>query len=229
MIRIPNIALPSLIQAPVSKSHMQRELMLSVLANSTTRLHGNFVLLPDDVLSAIKCIESFGATVFINQHRIEVIPPLNPIIKDELTVYVGESGFLIRNIVSIGFLFTRKLIIQAHGTLCTRELHLNEELFSQLGLVKCSKEGDWPLILEQINPIQQHLQLDASTTSQIASGVLKFFLRIMVLAMALLAAFINGILILVSVSFTTTFLYFLRKVINSSFSSDNFSKKSSNS
>ena len=172
MIRIPNIVLPSLIQAPVSKSHMQRELLLSVLANSTTRLHGNFVSLPDDVLSAIKCIESFGATVFINQHRIEVIPPLNPIIKDELTVYVGESGFLIRNIVSIGFLFTRKLIIQAHGTLCTRELHLNEELFSQLGLVKCSKEGDWPLILEQINPIQQHLQLDASTTSQIASGVL---------------------------------------------------------
>lgn len=172
MIRIPNIPLPTLIQAPVSKSHMQRELLLSVLANSPSCLYGNFVALPDDVLSAIQCIESFGASVSFNDNKIEVIPPSNPIIKNELSVNVGESGFLIRNIISIGFLFARRLIIHAKGTLLTRELHVNEALLNQLGLVKRSIDGEWPLILEQINPCQQHIQLDASATSQIASGVL---------------------------------------------------------
>ena len=151
---------------------MQRELLLSVVANSPTRLHGNFISLPDDVLSAIKCIESFGATVLINENRIEVIPPINPVIKEELIVYVGESGFLIRNIISIGFLFARKLLIHAKGTLLTRELHMNEALLTQLGLVKRSNHGEWPLILEQIQPCQKHIQLDASATSQIGSGVL---------------------------------------------------------
>jgi 3-phosphoshikimate 1-carboxyvinyltransferase len=151
---------------------MQRELLLSVVANSPTRLHGNFISLPDDVLSAIKCIESFGASVLINENRIEVIPPINPVIKDELTVHVGESGFLIRNIVSIGFLFARKLLIHAKGTLLTRELHMNEALLTQLGLIQRSNHGEWPLILEQIQPCQKHIQLDASATSQIASGVL---------------------------------------------------------
>lgn len=172
MIRIPNIVLPSPIQAPVSKSHMQRELLLSLLANSPSRLYGNFVALPDDVLSAIQCIEAFGATVFINDKEIEVIPPVNSMIKDELTVQVGESGFLIRNIISIGFLFARRLIIHAKGTLMARELHANEDMLTQLGLVKCSKHGEWPLILEQFNPCQQYINLDASATSQIASGVL---------------------------------------------------------
>jgi 3-phosphoshikimate 1-carboxyvinyltransferase len=124
------------------------------------------------VLSAIQCIESFGATVSLNDNKIEVIPPSNSIIKSELSVYVGESGFLIRNIISIGFLFARRLIIHAKGTLVTRELHLNEALFTQLGLIKRSNEGEWPLVLEQINPCLQHIQLDASATSQIASGVL---------------------------------------------------------
>ena len=172
MIRIPNLVLPSPIQAPVSKSHMQRELLLSVLANSPSRLYGNFVSLPDDVLSAIQCIESFGATVCLNDNKIEVIPPIHSVIKDELSVHVGESGFLIRNIISIGFLFARRLIIHAKGTLLTRDLHMNEALLTQMGLVKRSTDGEWPLILEQINPCHQHIQLDASATSQIASGVL---------------------------------------------------------
>ena len=172
MIRIPNLVLPSPIQAPVSKSHMQRELLLSVLANSPSCLYGNFVSLPVDVLSAIQCIESFGATVCLNDNKIEVIPPIHSVIKDELSVHVGESGFLIRNLISIGFLFARKLIIYAKGTLVTRELHVNDALLTQLGLVKRSTDGEWPLILEQINPCHQHIQLDASATSQIASGVL---------------------------------------------------------
>ena len=144
MIRIPNLVLPSPIQAPVSKSHMQRELLLSVLANSPSRLYGNFVSLPDDVLSAIQCIESFGATVCLNDNKIEVIPPIHSVIKDELSVHVGESGFLIRNIISIGFLFARRLIIHAKGTLLTRDLHMNESLLTQMGLVKRSTDGEWP-------------------------------------------------------------------------------------
>ena len=151
---------------------MQRELLLSLLSDTPTHLFGNFLVLPDDVKSAIQCLEVFGAEVYASSTKITIVPPTKSIIQAELSVHVGESGFLIRNIVSVGFLFARKLIIHAKGTLVTRELHLNEALFTQLGLIKRSNEGEWPLVLEQINPCLQHIQLDASATSQIASGVL---------------------------------------------------------
>jgi 3-phosphoshikimate 1-carboxyvinyltransferase len=159
-------------EAPVSKSHMQRELLLSLLADSPSQLLGNFEDLPDDVRSAIKCILRFGAQVKVNPNHIEVFPPVPAGIQEELSLHVGESGFLIRNVVSIGFLFARKLRIHAEGTLLNRALHFNEELLSQLGLVQHSRVQEWPLILEQKRPIHQEIELDASTTSQIASGVL---------------------------------------------------------
>lgn len=159
-------------EAPVSKSHMQRELLLSLLADSPSQLLGNFEELPDDVQSAIQCILRFGARVKVNPNHIEIFPPVPAGIQEELSLHVGESGFLIRNVVSIGFLFARKLRIHAEGTLLNRALHFNEELLSQLGLVQHSRVGEWPLILEQKRPIHQEIELDASTTSQIASGVL---------------------------------------------------------
>lgn len=151
---------------------MQRELLLSLLSDTPTYLFGNFLVLPDDVKSAIQCLEVFGAEVYASSTKIKIVPPTKSIIQAELSVNVGESGFLIRNIVSVGFLFARKLIIHAKGTLVTRELHLNEALFTQLGLIKRSTEGEWPLVLEQINPCLDHIHLDASATSQIASGIL---------------------------------------------------------
>lgn len=151
---------------------MQRELLLSLLSDTPTYLFGNFLVLPDDVKSAIQCLEVFGAEVYASSTKIKIFPPTKSIIQAELSVNVGESGFLIRNIVSVGFLFARKLIIHAKGTLVTRELHLNEALFTQLGLIKRSTEGEWPLVLEQINPCLDHIHLDASATSQIASGIL---------------------------------------------------------
>ena len=151
---------------------MQRELLLSLLSDTPSHLFGDFLVLPDDVKSAIQCLEVFGAEVYASSTKIKIVPPTKSIKQAELSVHVGESGFLIRNIVSIGFLFARKLIIHAKGTLVTRELHLNEALFTQLGIIKRSTEGEWPLVLEQINPCLQHIQLDASATSQIASGVL---------------------------------------------------------
>ena len=159
-------------EAPVSKSHMQRELLLSLLADSPSQLLGNFEDLPDDVQSAIQCILHFGAQVKVNGNHMEIFPPVPAGIQEELSLHVGESGFLIRNVVSIGFLFARKLRIHAEGTLLNRALHFNEELLSQLGLVQHSRVGEWPLILEQKRPLHQEIELDASTTSQIASGVL---------------------------------------------------------
>ena len=159
-------------EAPVSKSHMQRELLLSLLAATPSQLFGDFNSLPDDVRSAIRCIERFGAQVTVSPNHIDILPPGPTEIQEELSLHVGESGFLIRNVVSVGFLFARKLRIHAEGTLLNRALHLNEELFSQLGLVQHSGVQEWPLILEQKQPMQLEIELDASTTSQIASGVL---------------------------------------------------------
>ncbi len=172
MIQLPKISFPTVMDAPVSKSHLQRELLLSLLADSPSKLFGDFNLLSADVQSAIRCISVFGAQVKVSSNQIEIIPPNKVSIKEKLEINVGESGFLIRHLVSIGFLFARKLIIHADGTLLNRKLHFNLELFTQLGVVQLSQVNEWPLILEQNRPIQQEIELDASKTSQIASGVL---------------------------------------------------------
>jgi len=172
VIQLPKISFPTVMDAPVSKSHLQRELLLSLLADSPSKLFGDFNLLSADVQSAIRCISVFGAQVKVSSNQIEIIPPNKVSIKEKLEINVGESGFLIRHLVSIGFLFARKLIIHADGTLLNRKLHFNLELFTQLGVVQLSQVNEWPLILEQNRPIQQEIELDASKTSQIASGVL---------------------------------------------------------
>jgi 3-phosphoshikimate 1-carboxyvinyltransferase len=79
---------------------------------------------------------------------------------------------LLRSILSIGFVFSEELILHASGTLLNRNLTSLQKDLEVLGIVQLSPGGTWPLVLRKEDDFCEIVSLDASTTSQIASGVL---------------------------------------------------------
>ncbi|MFM7723979.1 MAG: 3-phosphoshikimate 1-carboxyvinyltransferase, partial [Bacteroidota bacterium] len=158
--------------APVAKSHLQRELLLSLCSSQESLLVGNFAQIPDDALHALGVIETLGCSVDRSDGQWKITPPKAKHKFKRIELHVGESGFLLRSILSIGFVFSEELILHASGTLLNRNLASQQQDLSTLGIVQLSPGGTWPLILRKENDFSEKLSLDASSTSQIASGIL---------------------------------------------------------
>lgn len=173
MIAIKEVRLPDLVMAPVSKSHLQRELIISLLAKESSKLLGDFESLPADVEAALTVIKALGAVVNRQKLFIEITPPTNFNRKNLISLNVGESGFLLRNVAIFGLIFSETIEIFAQGTLVNRELHLDQDIFDQLGIVMKSKPNSWPLVLsKKSKEWPAVINMDASKTSQVASGLI---------------------------------------------------------
>jgi len=158
--------------APVAKSHLQRELLLSLCSSQESILVGNFAQIPDDVLHALGVIETLGCTVDRSDWEWKITPPKLKQQFERIELHVGESGFLLRSILSIGFVFSEELTLHASGTLLNRNLTSLQKDLEVLGIVQLSTSGTWPLVLRKEVDFSEKVSLDASNTSQIASGVL---------------------------------------------------------
>jgi 3-phosphoshikimate 1-carboxyvinyltransferase len=157
---------------PVAKSHLQRELLLSLCSNKESVLVGNFAQIPDDALHALGIIETLGCSVDRSDGQWKITPPKAKHKFKRIELHVGESGFLLRSILSIGFVFSEELILHASGTLLNRNLASQQQDLSTLGIVQLSPGGTWPLVLRKEDDFCEIVSLDASNTSQIASGIL---------------------------------------------------------
>lgn len=158
--------------APIAKSHLQRELLLSLCSNEASVLVGNLAQIPDDALRALGVIETLGCTVNRSDSQWIITPPKMKEKFERIELHLGESGFLLRSIISVGFLFSEELILHASGTLLDRNLKGLARDFMALGIHQISSEGAWPLILRKDRDFSVNTTLDASMTSQTASGAL---------------------------------------------------------
>jgi 3-phosphoshikimate 1-carboxyvinyltransferase len=158
--------------APISKSHLQRELLLALCSKEASLFVGNLSHIPDDALHALVLIESLGCTVDRSDNQWKITPPRSMEKFKRIELHVGESGFLLRSIISVGFLFSEELILHASGTLLDRNLQGLARDFMDLGIHQISSEGAWPLVLRKDRDFSVNTTLDASMTSQTASGAL---------------------------------------------------------
>ena len=158
--------------APIAKSHLQRELLLAACSNEESVLVGNLTQIPDDAQHALRVIEALGCKVDCSDWQWKITPPKLKQQFERIELDLGESGFLLRSVVSIGFLFTNELILHASGTLLNRNLASLQKDLEVLGMVQLSPSGTWPLVLRKERDFSEIVYLDASNTSQIASGVL---------------------------------------------------------
>lgn len=163
---------PSLIkgavQAPASKSSMQRACAAGLLNKGTTVLsnpgHSH------DDLAALDTIQKLGATVQPNADGTLTIAS-SGIAPAGNEINCGESGLGIRMFTPIAGLSDRSLTISGKGSLVTRPMHFFDEIFPKVGIQIVSRGGFLPLQIK--GPLQPaNIEVDGSLSSQFLTGLL---------------------------------------------------------
>lgn len=156
------------IGANPSKSIMQRVLVLSALAEGSTKIFNpTFDTDSNNALELIKklnCeVNSFNSYIEIDPAKIET--SLNH------TFNCGESGLLMRMIAPVLSSFMGEYILEAEGSLMNRELYEVEEVLSYLGAKVKSNRNFPPIKIK--GPIHSgNIKLIADKTSQFLTGLL---------------------------------------------------------
>jgi len=161
------------VDAPPSKSMMQRAVIAAALAEGETRIaNATFC---DDALAALRVVETLGAKVERSQKgavirgvgmvRGESVEPAGS------TLDCGESGTCMRMISAVAALYEREMTITGSGTLLTRPVSMVEVPLRALGARCETNDGKPPIIVK--GPIHGgKITVDGSESSQFLSGLL---------------------------------------------------------
>ena len=155
------------IQAPASKSSMQRACAAALLARGTSIIlnpgHSN------DDRAAMDIIKRLGATVDLSGDRLRV--DSRGIAPTDDSINCGESGLSIRMFTPIAALSHKPITINGSGSLLTRPMDFFDTILPQLGVKVQSNQGKLPLLIE--GPlIPADIEVDGSLSSQFLTGLL---------------------------------------------------------
>jgi 3-phosphoshikimate 1-carboxyvinyltransferase len=155
------------IQAPASKSSMQRALAAALLTNGKSLIYNPGF--SNDDMAAIGIIEALGAQVEIEDEKVYVDSEgINPITRD---VNCRESGLSIRMFTPIIALSDKQITVKGEGSLKKRPMDFFDEILPQLGVKIKSNEGKLPMTIQ--GPLQpKNIEVDGSLSSQFLTGLL---------------------------------------------------------
>lgn len=152
---------------PCSKSYAQRALAAALLTEEPVVLRN--LEFCDDTRSAMRCIETLGAT-------IEQADPTTLSIRGGLTprgnrLDVGESGLSTRLFTPIAALCPTPVTIVGRGTLLSRPMTMMLDPLRQLGVTVRDNGGFLPI--EVCGPMRGgEVEVDGSVSSQFITGLL---------------------------------------------------------
>jgi 3-phosphoshikimate 1-carboxyvinyltransferase len=155
------------IQAPASKSSMQRALAAALLTNGKSVIknpgHSN------DDKAALKVIEAMGDVIDNSDDQLVIESNgVNPVTNE---VNCGESGLGIRMFAPIIALSEKEITINGEGSLLERPMDFFDEILPQLNVKIKSNNGKLPLIIQ--GPLQPaNIEVDGSLSSQFLTGLL---------------------------------------------------------
>ncbi len=155
------------IQAPASKSSMQRACAAALLHKGISRLqnpgHSN------DDKAAIGIIRALGANVTHEQDALVIQSQGVFPVTD--SIHCGESGLSIRMFTPLAALSNQEININGTGSLLTRPMDFFDEVLPQLGVTINSNEGKLPMTVQ--GPLQPaNIEVDGSLSSQFLTGLL---------------------------------------------------------
>jgi 3-phosphoshikimate 1-carboxyvinyltransferase len=159
------------IQAPTSKSSMQRACAAALLTPGATEIFnpGN----SNDDLAALDVIQKLGARVLKNDDGSITIESAG-IMPAAHEINCGESGLGIRMFTPIAALSSEEIIINGTGSLVTRPMEFFDEIFPKLGISIRSNDGKLPLVIK--GPlVPRNIEVDGSLSSQFLTGLLMAF------------------------------------------------------
>ena len=163
------------IEAPASKSSMQRALAAALLRQGETVIHNPGT--SNDDRAALENIVRLGAVVQgsrqqaagSNNNSLHVVSQgIHPV---STTLDCGESGLGIRMFTPIAALCAEELTITGSGSLKTRPMNFFDEIFPMLGISIQSDKGKLPMVIR--GPLQpRNIEVDGSLSSQFLTGLL---------------------------------------------------------
>lgn len=154
------------LQAPASKSMLQRAIAAAFLAESPVQVDGYSSSADAD--AALGLLRSLGVKVEINGNRLLIHPNSN---LKSARLSIGESGLGIRLFSPILALFKQSFTIEARGTLQKRPMHLIENVLKSTGVNCTTTNGFAPINIH--GPLKGgEIYFDASEGSQLLSGML---------------------------------------------------------
>ncbi|HVW61560.1 MAG TPA: 3-phosphoshikimate 1-carboxyvinyltransferase [Puia sp.] len=165
---IKRSTLKGTIQAPASKSSMQRACAAALLSRGVTYIynpgHSN------DDKAALGVIRALGAEVFMeNDGTLRVAG--QGVRPGTGAVNCGESGLGIRMFAPIIALSGKPVKVNGEGSLLSRPMDFFDEIFPQLGIRVVSNKGKLPLEIQ--GPLQpRDIVIDGSLSSQFLTGLL---------------------------------------------------------
>jgi 3-phosphoshikimate 1-carboxyvinyltransferase len=167
IVTIQPSQLKGIIQAPASKSSMQRACAAALLSKGKSIIynpgHSN------DDKAALGIIKALGASVEINNEELIISNSgINPV-SDEINC--GESGLSIRMFTPIVALSEKEITINGSGSLATRPMDFFDEILPQLGVKIKSNNGKLPMVIQ--GPLQpKNIEVNGSLSSQFLTGLL---------------------------------------------------------
>ncbi len=155
------------VEAPGSKSLMQRILVASLLSSDTSIIHRPAD--NADSFHALECILQLGADVEEDENgSLHItggkLPPEEPL-------NVGESGLAMRLFAAVSAMSGYPVELTGSGSLLNRPLNAFESVFPQLGAEIKTTNGHLPALIQ--GPFTGgEITLDGSVSSQFLSGLL---------------------------------------------------------
>jgi 3-phosphoshikimate 1-carboxyvinyltransferase len=155
------------IQAPASKSSMQRACAAALLYKGTVHIqnpgHSN------DDQAALDIIQRLGAKTEITGEEVTVISKgVHPTASE---INCGESGLSIRMFTPLVALSQKEITINGSGSLVTRPMDFFDEILPQLDVSVKSNHGKLPLVIK--GPLRpSDIEVDGSLSSQFLTGLL---------------------------------------------------------
>ena len=159
--------LKGIIQAPASKSSMQRACAAALLSKGTSLIHNPGH--SNDDKAALDIIQKLGAKAEAESSELKVESSgVNPISNE---INCGESGLSIRMFTPIVALSGKEITINGSGSLTTRPMDFFDDILPGLGVKIKSNDGKLPMMVQgPLAPAK--IEVDGSLSSQFLTGLL---------------------------------------------------------
>jgi 3-phosphoshikimate 1-carboxyvinyltransferase len=159
-------ALSGVVNAPPSKSAMQRYIAGALLAEGVTKIHTPSFC--EDSLAAIGIAKALGAEISVSDEIVTVKGGFKP---RQGQIDCGESGLATRMFTSIAALHSGEIIINGRGSILKRPLRLMEGPLAELGVNISTNNGLLPIRVT--GPLKGgDVIIDGSVSSQFITGLL---------------------------------------------------------
>jgi len=166
--RIVPFQYKGVIDAPKSKSYLQRAIAIASLCEGTSKIIGYTE--SNDAIAATGIARSFGASVVVDDNEVTIVSN-RKVNSTKVEINCLEAGLSTRMFSPVAAALFNNVVVNGEGSILTRPMDMVIDALKQLGAKVTSNGGFLPLqITEGIKA--NEITIDGSESSQLLTGLL---------------------------------------------------------